>query len=85
MFAIDTRNTAMAVTHVFAETNVGDRDQIRAFLFDRAQRFLNHAALGISAARLFVFIVGNSEKQNGLEAGILRRARLIDNFIDCEL
>jgi hypothetical protein len=75
----------MAVAHIFAKTNVRDRDDFRAFLFDRAQRFLDDAILGVSAARLFVLFGGNSKKKNGLESGVQRRSRLIDNFIDREL
>ena len=85
MFAVDPRHAAMAVTHVFTKTNVSNRDDFGTFLFNRAQRFLNDAVLGISAARLLVFLVGNTKKQNGLESGILGLARLVDNFVDREL
>ena len=85
MFAIDPRHAAMPVAHVFAKTNIRDRDDFRTFLFNRAQSFLNNAVLGIRAARFFIFLVRNSKKQNGLKSGILRGARLIDDFVDREL
>ena len=85
MFAIDPGHAAMAVTHVFAKTNVSDRDQVRALLFDRAQGFLDDAVLRVSAAGLFVFDRGDAEKQNGLEAGVLGATRFIDNFFEREL
>src|SRR5262249_7742511 len=85
MFAVDPRHTAMAVTHVFAKTNIGDRDQTRTFLFGTPQRYLNDAILRVSAACLFVFIVGNSKKQYSLKSGVLRLLGLSGNFIDCEL
>ena len=85
MFAIDPRDAAMAVAHVFAKTNVRDRDDFRTFLFNRAQCFLNDAIFGIRAACLFIFFVWNSKKQNGLKSGVLRGARLIDDFVDGEL
>src|SRR6202035_1437006 len=33
----------------------------------------------------FVFFVGNSKKKNGLESGVLRPARFIDNLAEGEL
>src|SRR5437763_17136340 len=85
MFAVNPRHAAMSVAHVFAKTNVSDRDDLGTFLFDCAQRFLNDTVLGKSAARLFVLFLGNSKKKNGLKTSILRLLRLIDNFIDSEL
>jgi len=82
MLAVDAGHAAMAVAHVFAKTNVGDRDDFGTFLLNGAQRFLDDAVFGVGAARLFVFFFGNSKKKNGLESGILRLARLIDNFVD---
>src|SRR2546421_4077988 len=85
MFAVDPGHAAMAMAHVFAKTNVRDRDDLGTFLFYRAQRFLNDTVFGISATRLFVFFLGNTEKKNGLKAGVLRLPRLIDNFVNGEL
>lgn len=85
MIAVDPRDAAMAMAHVFAKTNVGDRDDFGTLLLNCAQRFLNHAVLGIRAARLFVFFTRDSKKQNGLEPGVLRPLRLIDYFVGREL
>src|SRR5947209_362401 len=85
MFAVDPSYAAMSVAHVFAKTNVSDRDDFGAFRFNCAQGFLNHAVFGVSATRLFVFLPGNTKKENRLETGVLRLPRLIDNFIDGEL
>ena len=68
MIAIDPCDTAMTVTHVLAQTNIGDRDHFRAFRLDGAECFLDHATFGISAARLFVFFSRNSEKKDGLQS-----------------
>src|SRR5437868_2118028 len=85
MFAVNPRHTAMSVAHVFAKTNISDRDDFGTFLFYRAQGFLNHAVFGVSAARFFVFLLGNTKKENSLETSVLRLARLIDNFVNGEL
>src|SRR5580700_2043116 len=85
MIAVDSGDAAMAMAHVFAKTNIGDRDDFGTFLLNCAQRFLNDAVLGIRAARLFVFFIRDSEKQNGLKPGVLRLPRLIDYFVDREL
>ena len=85
MFAVDACYAAMPMAHVFAKTNIRDRDQLGALLFNRAQRFLNHAVLRVSAARLLIFFVGDSKKQNCLESCVPRGASLIDNFVDGEL
>jgi hypothetical protein len=85
MFAVDARDAAMSVTHVFAKTDISDGDEFGTFLFNCAQCFLNDAVLRVGAARSLIFLIGNSKKQNGLEPGVLRGAGLIDNFVDCEL
>ena len=85
MFAVDAGYPAVTVAHVFAKTDIRDRDKLGTFLFDGAQRFLNDAVLRVSPACLFVFLVRNSEKQNGLKSNILCLVRLIDHFIDREL
>ena len=85
MIAVDSGDAAMAMAHVFAKTNIGDRDDFGTFLLNCAQRFLNDAVLGIRAARLFVFFIRDSKKQNGLEPGVLRPLRLIDDFVGREL
>jgi hypothetical protein len=85
MFAVDARDAAMPMAHVFAKANIRDRDELWTSLFDCAQRFLDHAVLRVSAARLLIFLVGDSKKQNGLESCVPRRASLIDNLVDGEL
>ena len=81
MFAVHSGHTPMSVTHIFAKTNVGDRDELGTFFLDRAQGFLDHAIFRVGAARLLVFLVGNSEEQNGLKSEILRALRFIDHFV----
>ncbi len=85
MVAVDAGHTAMAVTHVFAKTNIGHRDHFRTFVLDCAQRFLHHTVFGISAARLFVLLFRDPKKENRLKSGVLRLLRRIDNFGEREL
>ena len=58
----------MSVAHVFAKTNIGDDDQLRTFLFDRADRFLNDSVFRVSPARLLIFCRGNTEEQHRLKS-----------------
>lgn len=85
MFAVDAGYAAMPMAHVFAKTNIRDRDHLGTFLLDCVKRFLNDAVLREGAACLLVFLVRDAKKQNCLESGVLRPARLIDNFVDGEL
>ena len=85
MFAVDAGDAAVSVTHIFAKTNISDRDELGTFLFNFAQRFLNDAVCSISAARLLIFVVGNSEEQDRLQPRVLGGTRLVGNFIDREL
>jgi len=85
MIAVDSRDAAMSVAHVFAKTNIGDRDHFRTFFLNCAQRFLHNAVFGISAASLLVLFFRNPKKENGLEPGVLRLSSLIDNFAKREL
>src|SRR6266478_3918133 len=80
MVAVNTCDAAMAMAHVFAQANVGDCDQLRAFRLNSAQRFLNDSIFRISAAGLFVFMFWNSEQQDRLEAEIFSAARFIGNL-----
>ena len=52
MVAVDPRDSAMAVAHVFAETDIGDDEQIGAFGLDRTNRLLHDAILGVGAGSL---------------------------------
>src|SRR5215470_2321756 len=81
MVAVNSGDTAMAVAHVFAEANVGDRDQFRTFRFDCSEGFLNHSVFGVSAACVLIFLRWNSEKQNRLQPEVLSAARFIDNVL----
>lgn len=85
MIAVDPRNAAMSVAHVFAQANVSDRDQPGTFRFDRTHCFLHDAGLGIRATGLLVFLPRNSEEDDRLKSGILRPLRFISNFPKREL
>jgi hypothetical protein len=85
MFAVHTRDAAMSVAHVFAKTNIGDRDEVWTFLLNCAQSFLDDAVFRVGAARLFGFLFRNSKKQDRLKSGILRFLRFIDHFLDRDL
>ena len=85
MVAVNSGDTTMAVAHVFAEANVGDRDQFRTFRFDCSERFLNHSVFCVSATCLLIFACWNSEKQDRLQPKILSSARFIDDFFHRQL
>ena len=85
MFAIHSRHAAMAVAHVFAETDIGDHDQLRTFRFDRADRFLNDSVLRVGAARLLIFFCWNTEEQHGLKPEIAGALRFVGYFFRREL
>src|SRR5215471_11903392 len=85
MVAINSGDTAMAVAHVFAQANVGDRGQFRTFRFNGSERFLDHSVFSVSAACLLVFELWNSEKQDRLQPEILGPARFIDDLFHRQL
>ena len=75
MIAIDSGDAAMAVAHVFAQTNICHHDKVGTLRFDRSHGFLNDAILGVRTAGFLVLFARNSEKQHGLQpefAGPLR-------------
>ena len=78
-------HAAMAVAHVFAQAHVRDDEQRRQFLFQQPHRLLHDAVLGVSAARLLIFFIGNAEEQNRRHAERVRRRRLAHNFIRRQL
>ena len=85
MLAIDARDAAMAVAHVFAQANIRDHDQLGASGFDRADGLLHDAVFRVSAAGLFVFVARNAEEQHGLQAEIVGALRFIGHFREREL
>src|SRR5260370_40462410 len=85
MVAVNASDAAMAVTHVFTETNVRDRNDYRTIVLERAQRFLHYAILGIVADHMFILYLGNSKMATGYESGVLFLSWYIDNFTRGEL
>jgi hypothetical protein len=85
MIAINSGDTTMAVAHIFAEANVGDRDQFRTFRFDCSERFLNHSVFCVSAAGLLILVLRNSEEQDCLQPQVVSAARFIGNLFQWQL
>ena len=81
MLAIDPCDAAVAVAHVFAQTDIGDGDEVWAFRFNRSQHFLNDPVFCVGAACLSVFFFRNTEKQHRLQPKILSALDFIDNFL----
>ena len=77
MVAVNMRNAAMAMAHVFAQANIGDCDQLRTFRLNGSESFLNDSIFRVSAAGVFVLVFWNPEKQDRLEPEILSTARFI--------
>jgi hypothetical protein len=75
----------VTVTHVLAQTDVGNCDKLGTFFFDRTERLLHDTIFSISAARLLVFFPRNSENKHGLQSELLRALRFIDNFANGKL
>ena len=58
----------MAVAHVFAETNIGDHDQLGTLRFDRAHGLLNDAVFRVGAAAPARPFRRNAKEQHRLQA-----------------
>jgi hypothetical protein len=65
---IDSSHATVAVTHVFAEANIRDDDELGRLCFDRAHCLLDDALFGVGAAGCFIFFARNSEEQDSLQA-----------------
>src|SRR2546421_10554605 len=85
VIAVHPRNTAMAVAHVFAYTNVRYHDEPGTLRLDRANSCLHDALFGIGATRGFIFFARNSEKKNGLQPQIESTLCFVSDFVDREL
>ncbi len=69
MVAVDPRDAAMAVAHVFAEADIRNDEQLGTFGLDRTNRFLHDAILGVGAGCLLVLFVRDAEEDDGLQTG----------------
>src|SRR5438132_519929 len=85
MIAINSCHPAVTVTHVFAQTDVGNCDKLGTFVFDRTERLLHDTIFGISAARLLIFFLRNSENKHGLQSELLRALCFVDNLANGKL
>src|SRR4029077_6135293 len=81
MLAVEASHAAMAVTGVFAQTNIGNYGQIRRVFFDLANRILDHAILGIRAAGLLVFRLRNSKEKHRLPSRFVGALRDGGDFL----
>src|SRR4051812_11044546 len=68
MLAIDPRNTAMAVAHVFAQTNVGDDHEFGALSFDGAHSLLNDAVVIVSGGGALILFLRYAKKYDCLKS-----------------
>src|SRR5947207_2201631 len=85
VFAIHARDAAVAMAHVFAQTNIRDYDQLGTTGFDCADRLLHDAVFGVGRRRLLVFFFWDAEKQYCLQPEIVGPLRFIGYFCEREL
>ena len=71
----------MSMAHVLTQADIGNCNQIGTPRLNGSDRFLNDSVVRVGAARRFVFLFGNPEKENRLQSQVLRRTRLVGNFL----
>lgn len=85
MVTIHPGNAAMAMTHVFAQANICDHDQLGAPGFDRTDRLLHDAVFRVGRTGQFVLVLRNTKEQNGLKAEIVGALRFRRRLCDGKL
>src|SRR3954469_9712005 len=75
----------MPVAHVFAQTNIGHDNELRALRLDRADGLLDDAVFSVRATRRLVLLARNSEEQHGLQSEVVRTLRFAGHFADRKL
>ena len=85
MFAIHARDAAVAMAHVFAQTNIRDHNQLGAAGLDRADGLRHDAVFRIRGCCLLVLLLRNAEEQNGLQPEIAGALRFIGCVREREL
>ena len=83
--AVGHEHAAVAVAHVFAETDVGDDQQLGPALFEQAHGLLHNAVFSIGSAGLFVLNGRNAEQDHGREARIHGLGHLLFQLLQAEL
>ena len=77
-------DSAVAVRGVLAQAHVGDHDQVRVRLLERAHGQLHDALVVVCARALLVLLGGEPEQQHGRDAELMGDARLLDGVGDRE-
>jgi len=77
MIAVDPRNAAMSVAHVFAEANIRHDDEPGALRLNRSDRLLNDAVFSVRSAGRLVFLARNSKEQDGLQSQVMGALSLV--------
>ena len=85
VLAIHPCDAAVAMAHVFAETNIRDNDQLGASRFDRSDGLLHDPVFRIRRCCLLVFSLRNAEEQDGLQPEIVGTLRFVGYFREREL
>ena len=80
LLAIHSCDAAVAMAHVFAQTNIRDHNQLGTTGFDCADRLLDDAVFRIRRCGLLVFLLWYAEEQNGLEPEIAGALRFVGYF-----
>jgi hypothetical protein len=85
MLLIRACDATVAVTHIFAQTDVGDYDQLGTSGFDRADGLLHDTVFRIRRCCLLIFLLRNAEEQDGLQPEIAGALRFIGYVREREL
>lgn len=85
VLAIPAGDAAVAMAHVFAQTDIRDHDQLRASSFDRSDGLLHDAVFRIRRCCLLIFLLRNAEEQDSLQPEIVGVLRFVGYFREPEL
>src|ERR1051326_5678022 len=81
MLTIATSDPTMAMAGIFAQTNIGDQNQVRSVFFNLADGILDHPVRGISAAALFILRFRNAKENDSLDPGFVDALSNLGDFI----
>src|ERR1700680_339717 len=75
----------MTMRHVFAKTDIADKNEVRNFALDGAGRLLHDAVVGPGSGGYFVFFLGQAEQNYRENSQRTRFTGLFNNLVDGEV